>query len=66
MANSAPGGTDDFNSKIIGEYGANEGRVSGPLAGTPMILIHHIGAEPTAMMPHDGHARCPSPVHLTG
>jgi deazaflavin-dependent oxidoreductase (nitroreductase family) len=45
MAHSAAGGTDDFNNKIIEEYRANEGRVSGPLAGTPMILIHHIGAK---------------------
>jgi hypothetical protein len=45
MANSAPGGTNDFNTKIIEEFRANEGRVSGPLAGATMILIHHIGAK---------------------
>ena len=45
MANSAPGGANDFNTKIIKEFRANEGRVSGPLAGTTMILIHHIGAK---------------------
>ena len=63
MAHSAPGGTDDFNDKIIEEFRANEGRVSGPLAGTPMILIHHIGAKsgiervtPLACTPQgDGH-----------
>ena len=63
MAHSAPGGTDDFNDKIIEEYRANEGRVSGPLAGTPMILLHHIGAKsgiqrvtPLAYTPQeDGH-----------
>ena len=36
---------NDFNAKIIEEFRANEGRVGGPLAGTPMILIHHIGAK---------------------
>jgi deazaflavin-dependent oxidoreductase (nitroreductase family) len=35
----------DFNTKIIEEFRANDGQVSGPLAGTPMILIHHIGAK---------------------
>ena len=45
MASSAPGGgADDYNATIIEEFRANEGRVSGPLAGTPMILIRHIGA----------------------
>ena len=44
MANSAPGGASDYNTKIIEEFRANEGRVDGPWAGTPMILIHHIGA----------------------
>jgi deazaflavin-dependent oxidoreductase (nitroreductase family) len=45
MANSAPSEASDFNTKIIEEFRANEGRVGGPLAGTPMILIHHIGAQ---------------------
>jgi deazaflavin-dependent oxidoreductase (nitroreductase family) len=45
MANSAPGGVNDFNTKIIEEFRANEGRVGGPLAGTTMILIHHLGAK---------------------
>ncbi len=36
---------NDFNKKIIEEFRANEGRVGGLLAGTPMILIHHIGAK---------------------
>jgi len=44
MATSAPGGASDFNAAIIAEFRANEGRVGGLLAGTPMILIHHIGA----------------------
>jgi hypothetical protein len=36
---------NDFNTKIIEEFRANEGRVGGPWAGTTLILIHHIGAK---------------------
>jgi len=35
---------NDYNTKIIEEFRANEGRVGGPWAGTTLILIHHIGA----------------------
>ena len=45
MTNSAPGRANDYNRKIVEEFRANEGRVGGPWAGTPMILIHHIGAK---------------------
>jgi deazaflavin-dependent oxidoreductase (nitroreductase family) len=45
MANSAADGANDFNTKIIEEFRANEGRVGGPWAGTMLILIHHIGAK---------------------
>ncbi len=34
----------DWNTKIIEEFRANEGRVGGPFEGAPMILVHHIGA----------------------
>src|ERR1700745_1466098 len=44
VANSAPGGGSDFNTKMIKEFRANEGRVGGSWAGTTLILIHHIGA----------------------
>ena len=44
MAESAPGGASDFNTKMIEEFRANDGRVGGPWAGTTLILIHHIGA----------------------
>jgi deazaflavin-dependent oxidoreductase (nitroreductase family) len=44
VANSAPSGTSDFNTKMIEEFRANEGRLGGPWAGTTLILIHHIGA----------------------
>ena len=45
VAKSAPGMASDFNTKVIEEFRANEGHVGGPLAGTPLILIHHIGAK---------------------
>ncbi len=44
MANPAPSGTDDYNTKIIEEFRANGGRVGGPWAGVTLILIHHTGA----------------------
>lgn len=34
----------DWNTQIIEEFRANEGRVGGPFAGADMILVHHIGA----------------------
>ncbi len=37
--------TASFNERIIEEFRANEGRVGGLLAGTPMMLVHHIGAK---------------------
>ena len=42
---SAPDEASDYNSKIIEEFRANGGRVGGTWAGTPLILIHHIGAK---------------------
>jgi deazaflavin-dependent oxidoreductase (nitroreductase family) len=44
VADSSPGGTTDFDDRIIEEFRANEGRVGGQLAGIPIILIHHVGA----------------------
>jgi deazaflavin-dependent oxidoreductase (nitroreductase family) len=35
----------DFNQQIIDEFRANEGRVGGPFAGAPMILVHHVGVK---------------------
>ena len=56
-----PDGAGNFNAKIIEEFRANEGRVGDALAGTPMILIHHIGAKsgiervtPLACSPQSG------------
>lgn len=33
-----------FNALVIDEFRSQGGRVSGPLAGTPLILVHHVGA----------------------
>jgi deazaflavin-dependent oxidoreductase (nitroreductase family) len=44
MANSAAGQASDYNSEIIEEFRANQGRVGGMWTGTTLILIHHIGA----------------------
>jgi deazaflavin-dependent oxidoreductase (nitroreductase family) len=35
----------DFNEKIIEEFRANEGRVGGMFEGSPLLLLHHIGAK---------------------
>ena len=35
----------DWNQGIIAEFRANQGRVGGPFAGAPMILVHHVGAK---------------------
>ncbi|MEU6583831.1 nitroreductase/quinone reductase family protein [Nocardia sp. NPDC046763] len=36
-------GMSDWNTNIINEFRANEGRVGGPFEGAPMILVHHRG-----------------------
>lgn len=33
-----------FNAEIVEEFRTTGGHVSGPLADTPLILVHHIGA----------------------
>jgi deazaflavin-dependent oxidoreductase (nitroreductase family) len=43
VTNSAADEASDYNTKIIEEFRANEGHVGGIWAGTPLILIHHIG-----------------------
>ena len=35
----------DWNTKIIAEFRANEGRVGGPFEGAPLLLLHHRGAK---------------------
>ncbi len=37
-------GPADFNASVIDEFRANEGRVGGPFAGMPLLLLHHTGA----------------------
>jgi deazaflavin-dependent oxidoreductase (nitroreductase family) len=50
----------DWNTKIIEEFRANEGRVGGPFEGAPMILVHHRGRKsgreivaPLMYLPHE-------------
>ena len=33
----------DWNSEVVNEFRANEGRVGGPFEGAPVVLIHHWG-----------------------
>ncbi|MET9211659.1 MULTISPECIES: nitroreductase family deazaflavin-dependent oxidoreductase [unclassified Nocardia] len=34
---------EDWNTKIIAEFRANQGRVGGNFEGAPMVLVHHRG-----------------------
>jgi deazaflavin-dependent oxidoreductase (nitroreductase family) len=34
----------EFNARIVAEFRARGGHVSGLLVGTPLMLVHHIGA----------------------
>lgn len=53
---------DDYNSRIIAEFRANEGRVGGNFEGAPMLLLHTTGARsgaervnPMMYLDLDGH-----------
>jgi deazaflavin-dependent oxidoreductase (nitroreductase family) len=35
----------NFNTKVIDEFRANEGRVGGPFEGLSILLLHHTGAK---------------------
>jgi len=35
----------DFNGQIIEEFRTNNGKVGGPFATTPLLLLHHTGAK---------------------
>ncbi len=55
--------TDDWNTQIINEFRANEGKVGGPFEGAPMVLLHHTGRKsgkqnvtPLMFMPDDDDA----------
>jgi deazaflavin-dependent oxidoreductase (nitroreductase family) len=59
MTDPAPDAANGFNDKIIQEFRANHGRVTGPMSGTPILLLHHVGARsgiervtPLAYTPH--------------
>ena len=50
----------DWNTQIVEEFRANEGRVGGPFEGAPMILVHHRGRRtgrellvPLMYLPHE-------------
>jgi deazaflavin-dependent oxidoreductase (nitroreductase family) len=36
---------NDFNSQIIEEFRANDGKVGGPFEGAPLLLLHTTGAK---------------------
>jgi deazaflavin-dependent oxidoreductase (nitroreductase family) len=36
---------NDWNSKIIAEFRANDGKVGGPFEGAPVLLLHTTGAK---------------------
>ena len=38
----------DFNAQVIEEFRANGGVVGGPFEGSPLILVHHVGAKSAA------------------
>ena len=53
---------EDWNRKIITEFRANEGKVGGPFAGAPVLLLHTTGARtrrervnPMMYLDLDGH-----------
>jgi len=57
----APDAANSFNDEVIAEFRATDGRVSGSLTGTPILLLHHVGARsgvervtPLAYTPHEG------------
>ena len=35
---------DEYNARVIEEFRASGGRLGGAWAGTPLVLIHHVGA----------------------
>ncbi|TVZ06635.1 nitroreductase family deazaflavin-dependent oxidoreductase [Trebonia kvetii] len=50
----------DWNTNIVAEFRANEGKVGGPFEGAPMVLLHHRGRKsgreyvtPTMYLPHE-------------
>jgi deazaflavin-dependent oxidoreductase (nitroreductase family) len=35
----------EFNTKLVDEFRANQGRVTGVFEGTPLLVLHHTGAK---------------------
>ncbi|HKT21021.1 MAG TPA: nitroreductase family deazaflavin-dependent oxidoreductase [Nitrososphaerales archaeon] len=35
----------DWNAGVIAEFRSNHGKVGGPFKGSPLLLIHHVGAK---------------------
>jgi deazaflavin-dependent oxidoreductase (nitroreductase family) len=53
--------TNDWNAKVVAEFRANEGRVSGNFEGAPIVILHHVGRTsgreylaPVMYLPADG------------
>jgi deazaflavin-dependent oxidoreductase (nitroreductase family) len=44
VTDSAADKASDYNTRILTEFRANQGRVGGMWTGTTLILLHHIGA----------------------
>jgi deazaflavin-dependent oxidoreductase (nitroreductase family) len=44
MRRPTPDAANRFNDNVIDEFRANDGRVTGSLSGTPILLLHHVGA----------------------
>ena len=38
-------GPNDFNTQVIEEFRANNGKVGGPFEGAPMLILHTTGAK---------------------
>ena len=60
---------NDWNSQIIDEFRANEGRVSGPFKGTPLLLLPHrreVGQGPRQPAGLPGRRRPPAHLRLQG
>jgi deazaflavin-dependent oxidoreductase (nitroreductase family) len=46
------GDPQDFNTSVINDFRANEGKVGGPFEGAPMLLLHTTGAKSGAERVH--------------
>jgi deazaflavin-dependent oxidoreductase (nitroreductase family) len=45
MSDPSNSEVDDWNTKIIREFRTNGGKVGGPFAGAPLLLLHTTGAK---------------------